>query len=98
MEALGSGSLPLGIFQRTDTTPIRRSLKDGDYLVMVSDGVVDAFGEENYERMKLFLSCLKEQNPGEIAEKLLRAAICAGEGRIQDDMTVGVIGIWQANI
>lgn len=48
--------------------------------------------------MKLFLSCLKEQNPGEIAEKLLRAAICAGEGRIQDDMTVGVIGIWQANI
>ena len=98
VEALGSGSLPLGIFQRTDTTPIRRSLKDGDYLVMVSDGVVDAFGEENYERMKLFLSCLKEQNPGEIAEKLLRAAICAGEGRIQDDMTVGVIGIWQANI
>lgn len=96
IEPLAAGSLPLGIFQKVETAPIRKKLRDGDYLIMVSDGVVDAFGEEDYSTMSRFLAGISEQNPGEIAEKLLRAALCAGGGRIQDDMTVGVIGVWEA--
>lgn len=95
VEPLAAGSLPLGIFQKVEAAPIRKRLRDGDYLIMVSDGVVDAFGEEDYRTMCSFLAGIAEQNPGEIAEKLLRAALCAGGGRIQDDMTVGVIGIWE---
>lgn len=95
IEPLAAGSLPLGIFQKVETAPIRKNLRDGDYLIMVSDGVVDAFGEEDYSTMSRFLAGISEQNPGEIAEKLLRAALCAGGGRIQDDMTVGVIGVWE---
>ena len=95
VESLTAGSLPLGIFQQVDAVPIQKKLQDGDYLIMVSDGVVDAFGEEDYRTLCSFLAGIKEQNPGEIAEKLLRAALCAGGGRIQDDMTVGAIGIWK---
>ncbi len=95
VEPLTAGSLPLGIFQKVDTTPIKRDLEDGDYLIMVSDGVVDAFQEEDYGTISRFLAGIGEQNPGEIAEKVLRAALCAGGGRIRDDMTVGVIGIWE---
>jgi hypothetical protein len=45
--------------------------------------------------MRDFLSGMTEQNPGEIAEKVLRGALCASGGRIRDDMTVGVIGLWE---
>ncbi len=95
VEALTAGSLPLGIFQKVEAAPIRKKLQDGDYLVMVSDGVVDAFGEEDYKTMSNFLAGITEQNPSEIADKMIRAALCAGGGRIRDDMTVGVIGVWE---
>lgn len=95
VETLSTGNLPLGIFQRVVVTPICRQLQDGDFLVMVTDGVVDAFGGEDYENGILrAVSGIENQNPGEFAEKLLRMAICASGGRIRDDMTVGVIGVW----
>lgn len=96
VEQLKAGTLPLGIFQQVEITPIERQLQDGDYLIMVSDGVIDALGERDYENtLEEAISGMREQNPGEIAEKLLRMVICAGGGHILDDMTVGVIGIWE---
>lgn len=96
VEQLSEGNLPLGIFQQAQIQPLCRELRDGDYLIMVSDGVVDAFGEQDYENtMCSAIAVMKEQNPGEMAEKLLREALIAAGGRIQDDMTVGVIGIWE---
>ena len=41
------------------------------------------------------LEGLQEQNPQEIAEKILSYAICASEGRIRDDMTVFVLCLWE---
>lgn len=95
VETLFTGSLPLGVFQKVESQPIYRELQDGDFLVMVTDGVVDAFGSDEYEKGLLqAIETIENQNPGEVAEKLLRRAICASGGRIRDDMTVGVIGIW----
>ena len=96
VEQLAEGNLPLGIFQQAQLEPICRKLQDGDFLIMVSDGVVDAFGERNYEdAMCEAISQIEEQNPGEVADRLLREALMAAGGRIRDDMTVGVIGIWE---
>ncbi len=96
VEQLKAGTLPLGIFQQVEIPSIERHLQDGDYLIMVSDGVVDALKAHEYESaLEKAISDIREQNPGEIAEKLLRMAICAGGGHIMDDMTVGVIGIWE---
>ena len=96
VEQLAEGSLPLGIFQQIESQPLSRTLEDGNYLFMVSDGVIDAFGEQEYENTvsRLILE-MKEQNPGELADKLLRLALIAAKGHIRDDMTVGVIGIWE---
>lgn len=97
VEQLATGSLPLGIFQQVEVQPIYRQLHDGDYLIMVSDGVVDAFGEENYEvSMVNAIAAIQDKNPGEMSERLLRTALRAAGGRIRDDMTIGVIGIWEA--
>lgn len=96
VEKLTAGNLPLGIFQQVEVEPLFRKLKDGDYLIMVSDGVVDAFGGEDYENtIASAIAGFSDKNPGELAERLLRAAICASGGHIQDDMTIGVIGIWE---
>ena len=97
VEPLTMGTLPLGVFQAVELTPIHRQLQDGDFLVMVTDGVVDAFGAEEFEDgIRRAVAGIRGQNPSEIAEKLLRRAICACGGRIRDDMTVGVIGIWKS--
>lgn len=96
VEQLVSGNLPLGVFRQVEANPLDKKLQDGDYLIMVSDGVVDAFGTAEYERtMASAIAEIEDRNPGEIAERLLRIALRASGGRIQDDMTIGVIGIWK---
>ena len=96
VEQLSRGSLPLGVLPQADAKPLCRKLEDGDYLVMVSDGVVDAFEREDYEKtISEIIESIEDSNPGDFAERLLRIALRASGGRIQDDMTIGVIGIWE---
>ena len=96
VEPLVMGNLPLGVFRQLEVQPLNRKLQDGDYLIMVSDGVVDAFGGDQYEKtMAGAIAGICDRNPGEMAERLLRIALHASGGRIQDDMTIGVIGIWK---
>ena len=98
VEVLSEGNLPLGIFRNIEVSRISKELQDGDYLIMMSDGVLDAFGEDDYEEWICeAISEITEQNPGEIAEKLLHLAICACEGHIGDDMTILVAGVWENN-
>lgn len=95
-EPIEMNQLPLGIFQTIDVECVSKQLQDGDFIIMMSDGVLDAFGEDDYEERLLYaIEGMGEQNPGEIAEKLLHMAICACQGRISDDMTVIVAGIWE---
>lgn len=96
VERLAEGNLPLGVFRQVKVSSLDRDLKDGDYLFMVSDGVVEAFGEQGYEDAVCnAVRDMEEQNPGELAEKLLRLALFASGGKVRDDMTVAVIGIWE---
>ena len=96
VEKLMNAALPLGIFRKTAAEPITRYLQDGDYLIQVTDGVVDAFGEQAYEdAMCNLLSGMRALNPTEMAEKILRSALYACGGHVRDDMTVGVIGFWE---
>ena len=96
VEQVAMGNLPLGIFGQMEILPVERKLQDGDYLIMVTDGVVDAFGAEYENACGSVIAGIQDRSPGEIAEHLLRLALCASGGKIRDDMTIGVIGIWEA--
>lgn len=96
VEEIQVGNLPLGIFRTVEMEPVHRQLQDGDYLVMMTDGVLDALAENNCEEaMRRAISEVREQNPKEIAEKLLQMVIRLSGGHITDDMTILVIGVWE---
>ncbi len=95
-EAVSGANLPLGIFQNVELSPIQKKLEDGDYLIMMTDGVLDALKANDYEAvMTDIIAGMTEKNPRELAEKLLHLVICLSEGRIQDDMTIVVTGVWR---
>lgn len=96
VEQIENHSLPLGIFQGTQPQVSSRKLMDGDYIIMMTDGVLDALGQNRYEEtMRQIISSVKDQNPKEIARNILQFVLHCSGGHIQDDMTILVLGIWE---
>lgn len=96
VDRISSGNLPLGIFQKPDTEAVGRTLMDGDYVIMVSDGVLDALSQGIGEDMlSELIGSSNLENPGEMANAILNFCIHQCRGHIRDDMTVLVIGIWK---
>lgn len=96
VESIQMESLPIGLFQKQQIVKTQRQLEDGDYVIMVSDGVLSAIPEEEQTAvMEEILLELDETNPKEMAnaviEKMLRECGCNPE----DDMTVLVFGVWK---
>lgn len=96
VDRLSARNLPLGVFQQIEPETIHRQLQDGDYIIMLSDGVLDALeqgiGEEILPEL---IGKISHTNPGEIARQILNYCLCQSKGKIRDDMTVFVIGIWR---
>ncbi len=96
VDRISAGNLPLGIFPKPDMEAVGRVLMDGDYIIMVSDGVLDALSQGIGEDMlSEFIGGISLENPGEIASAILNFGIQQSRGRIRDDMTVLVTGIWK---
>ena len=96
VDRLSTRNLPLGVFQQIEPETIHRQLQDGDYIIMLSDGVLDALeqgiGEEILPEL---LGKISHTNPGEIAGQILNYCLHQSKGKIRDDMTVLVIGMWR---
>lgn len=95
VDRISNRSLPLGVFSQVDTQVMHRTLQNGDYVIMLSDGVLDALsqgiGEEILPEVIGRLAC---ENPNEMANQILGYCIHQSKGQIRDDMTVLVTGIW----
>lgn len=69
-------------------------LKDGDIIIMVSDGVLEEIPSyDKEETMCRFCEKLDENNPKEIAKKIL--AFAGNTKNARDDRTVLVAGFWK---
>lgn len=89
--ASGEGS-PLGAVGDAEMKVKKLKLSDGDVLILVSDGVADAFGPDGEK--KLF-DTLSDFTPGSIdalAEFIAKSAYIASGRKIKDDMTVIAAG------
>ena len=79
-------ALPLGIIEHVVPMEHRFSLGEGDTLLLMSDGVTDAFPEEQ-DLLAVLRRC-REYAPQRMADTLLREALLQRDGLPPDDMTV----------
>ncbi|MCI8939147.1 MAG: SpoIIE family protein phosphatase [Dorea sp.] len=96
IEKISSVTLPIGVIQNIEIDCIYRELHDGDFVVMVTDGVMDALPVGEQESLiGTFIKGAGSQNPKEMAHYILEQVLeWTGEAP-GDDMTVIVIGIWE---
>lgn len=95
VKRLSESTLPLGLFSDAEQSKLNISLKEGDYVVLLSDGVLDCFFEEDDSYLEDKLGMMHYENPKEMANRILGLAIKKSKGKILDDMTVIVLGIIQ---
>ena len=96
VEKIPSLGLPLGIFYEMEMNQCQKQLLDGDYIFLFSDGVLDSFnGEEGEALLKEIVANIPYKRPSEMAGHIMKYAISASGGRVKDDMTVLVMGIWE---
>ncbi|NLG05864.1 MAG: SpoIIE family protein phosphatase [Clostridia bacterium] len=96
VEQLVSTTLPLGIFHHTDYEAVNKKLYDDDYVVMVTDGVLDHIENETPETVMMeIIKKTKRATPREMARKIMESVITGYHTEIKDDMTVIVFGIWK---
>ena len=85
VRAIGADTLPVGVLPDVESRSLRMTLRPGDVVVLLSDGVTDAFpgGEEALREALRRLAWL---HPQAVGEKLIAQAM--SEGGAKDDMTV----------
>ena len=95
VDRLSTQNFPLGGFGQLDLEVLYRTLQSGDYIIMLSDGVLDALSQGIGEEMlPEIIGKMDYSNPNEIANQILTYCLKQSNGQIRDDMTVLVTGVW----
>ncbi len=92
VECFRSGSLPAGLLEQAEPDVFHRTLRHGDMIVMISDGVPDSMRAEDPERLlsERIASC-RTDNAQALADRLMQEI----GGRLRDDCTILAAGIWK---
>lgn len=92
-----ASSLPIGILDRVDIVSCKKQLKEGDVLIMVTDGILESKNEllNKEETFKHFIKEAKTNNPQYLASYLLEKTKNLLAGEENDDMTIVVARVWK---
>ncbi|MGP4063146.1 stage II sporulation protein E [Halobacillus sp. H74] len=90
-----AGNLPMGIIPEVDVDMTSEQLKAGDFLLMMSDGILE--GPKQIENVEMWLKRkireISTKDPQMMADLLLEEVIRTQSGSIDDDMTIIVARI-----
>ena len=96
VECLLSTSLPVGVRFEIEIEQAKKQLADGDFLVMITDGVLEYLQtEQPEETLEEIISEIKTNHPGLMAKKILDQVMIYTGGEVRDDMTVLAAAIWE---
>ena len=96
VEVISDGTLPAGADVHMEIESMKKQLGSGDFLVMVTDGVIEYLHVRNpKDTLADIISGIKTDNAGVLAEKILEQVLMRTGGHAMDDMTVLVTGIWE---
>ncbi len=86
-------SLPLGIIDGLKPSIATTQLNDGDMVVLLTDGISDAFN--NSGAIIDFLRSLPAKNPQTLAEQILNKAVELNQNQVKDDMTALAVRVFK---
>lgn len=96
VECISSATLPAGIFHQIEIEKSSRQLQDGDFVILVTDGVLDYLRVPTPEEtLREILETIETNNPGQLAKQVLERILLFTAGKVPDDMTVLAAGIWE---
>lgn len=96
VEVIKSKTLPIGVLDKVDIDIIEKKIKNGDIVVMLSDGLLD-YNKENSGKIDWVVEYLEKSNcnnPKELSEELVNKAKELSGEKIKDDMTVVVSKVY----
>ena len=95
--SLRSVTLPAGILKQVEPEKNAMLLKDGDMVILMTDGITDALGgeERTSSWLKGKLLAFPVANPQDAADYILQEAKKERQTERQDDMTVLVGRFWR---
>ncbi len=94
VETISSTSLPAGVFHKLDLDASSKKLYDGDMVIMVTDGVMDALPADHQEAlMKDIIMEHDTGNPKELAAYILGRVRQYQDKQPSDDMTVLAVSL-----
>ena len=93
VEVIEAQSLPVGVSVDTGFDVVKRQLKPGDMVILVSDGVPDGYEKDMTEMIREVAG----PNAQEFANQILIHALAGASQEAADDMTVLVLGFWNKN-
>lgn len=96
VDVLEAGEVPAGVMKTVEPVLLSKKLWDGDRVVMVTDGVLEACPGENKEgSLREYIEGMEVHSVQEMADEILEFACRCQEGVSKDDMMVLVGGIWR---
>ncbi len=87
-------SLPLGILDELRPGICSAILHAGDTVLMLSDGITDAFPSST--DLLDFLASLPAKNPQSLADSVLEKALSFSDGKAKDDATVVAVRLFES--
>ncbi|MBR2705009.1 MAG: SpoIIE family protein phosphatase [Clostridia bacterium] len=90
VELISSSTLPTGIVNEIEFENYEKDLKEGDIIIMCTDGITESNEEfQNKELwLKYFIEELQTEDVQQIADLIISEAIDNNYGKEKDDMTV----------
>jgi stage II sporulation protein E len=96
VRVISEASLPIGA--ELDAEPKRSEdrLQNGDFIVMVTDGVLEYLHVMNPEEtMREMIESIETNNPGIMSKRIMERVMLFTGGRAKDDMTVLCACLWE---
>lgn len=96
VKCFSSHSLPVGVGNNPEVDRAEISLQNGDFLVMVTDGVLEYLHvpkpEETLQEIIESIDC---RHPGVLVKKIMERVLLFTGGKVQDDMTILAACVWE---
>lgn len=95
VEMIQSTTLPIGVLEQVDYDCTTKKLYDGDYVVMISDGILDNIPcVDKEEKVAQMIHSLEVREPSAMAEEILSRSLAYNDMKAADDCTVVVLGLF----